>query len=71
VIIGTGRDRKTGAMLALLARAEEHGLSYAGSAFFGIPIRRERKLADPACSAQHRQGTISRAHIENGSMGSA
>jgi ATP-dependent DNA ligase len=37
VIIGTGRDRKTGAMLALLARAEEHGLSYAGSAFFGIP----------------------------------
>ena len=36
MIVGTDRDRKTGAMLALLARAEQYGLSYAGSAFFGL-----------------------------------
>ena len=34
--LGTDRDRKTGAMLALLARAEEHGLTYAGAAFIGL-----------------------------------
>jgi bifunctional non-homologous end joining protein LigD len=36
LIIGTARDRKTGAMLALLARAEQQGLSYAGSAFIAL-----------------------------------
>jgi hypothetical protein len=36
VIIGTDRDRKTGAMLALLARAEQQGLAYAGAAFIAL-----------------------------------
>jgi hypothetical protein len=36
VIIGTDRDRKTGAMLALLARAEQRGLAYAGAAFIAL-----------------------------------
>jgi bifunctional non-homologous end joining protein LigD len=38
VIIGTARDRKTKAPLALLAQADAQGLTYAGSAF----ISRER-----------------------------
>jgi bifunctional non-homologous end joining protein LigD len=37
VIIGMDRDRKTGAMMALLARIEEYGLTYAGAAFIGLP----------------------------------
>ena len=36
VIIGTARDRKTRALLALLARADRHGLSYAGTAFITL-----------------------------------
>jgi len=36
LIIGTGRDRKTKAPLALLARADQQGLSYAGSAFIAL-----------------------------------
>jgi bifunctional non-homologous end joining protein LigD len=37
VIIGTDRDRKTGATRALLAQADQHGLSYAGAAFIALP----------------------------------
>jgi bifunctional non-homologous end joining protein LigD len=36
VIIGTDRDRKTGAMLALLASADRQGLAYAGVAFIAL-----------------------------------
>jgi bifunctional non-homologous end joining protein LigD len=36
VIIGTVRDRKTKAPLALLARADAKGLAYAGSAFISL-----------------------------------
>ena len=36
MIIGTDRDRKTGAVMALLARAEDQGLAYAGSAFIAL-----------------------------------
>jgi len=36
VIIGTARDRKTKAPLALLARADVQGLAYAGSAFIAL-----------------------------------
>jgi DNA ligase D-like protein (predicted ligase) len=36
VIIGTGRDRKTKALLALLARADPQGLTYAGTAFIAL-----------------------------------
>jgi bifunctional non-homologous end joining protein LigD len=36
LLIGTARDRKTKAPLALLARAEAHGLAYAGSAFIAL-----------------------------------
>jgi bifunctional non-homologous end joining protein LigD len=37
VIIGTDRDRKTGAHRALLAKAGKQGLAYAGAAFFAVP----------------------------------
>jgi bifunctional non-homologous end joining protein LigD len=36
VIIGTARDRKTKAPLALLAKPDAQGLSYAGSAFIAL-----------------------------------
>jgi ATP-dependent DNA ligase len=36
VIIGTDRNRKTGAPRALLARADERGLIYAGAAFIAL-----------------------------------
>jgi len=36
VVIGTDRDRKTGAIRALLAKADGRGLSYAGAAFIGL-----------------------------------
>jgi ATP-dependent DNA ligase len=36
LIIGTARDRKTKAPLALLARADAQGLAYAGSAFIAL-----------------------------------
>ena len=36
MIIGTARDRKTKAPLALLARADAPGLAYAGSAFIAL-----------------------------------
>jgi bifunctional non-homologous end joining protein LigD len=36
IIIGTDRDRKTGALRALLAKADSHALSYAGAALIGL-----------------------------------
>jgi bifunctional non-homologous end joining protein LigD len=36
VIIGTDRDRKTGALRALLAKADKQALTYAGVAFIGL-----------------------------------
>ena len=36
VVIGTDRDRKTGALRALLAKADGHVLTYAGAAFIGL-----------------------------------
>jgi hypothetical protein len=36
VIIGTARDRKTKAPLALLAQLDARGLTYAGSAFIAL-----------------------------------
>jgi ATP-dependent DNA ligase len=36
VIVGTDRDRKTGALRALLARADKDGLAYAGAAFIAL-----------------------------------
>jgi bifunctional non-homologous end joining protein LigD len=44
VIIGTDRDRKTGAMRALLAKAEEEELSYAGAAFISLSAKERVKL---------------------------
>lgn len=41
VIIGTARDRKTGAPLALLARAGQQRLAYAGAAFIAVSVKRE------------------------------
>ena len=36
VVVGTDRDRKTGALRALLAKADGHVLTYAGAAFIGL-----------------------------------
>ena len=36
MVIGTDRDRKTGAVRALLAPADSDGLSYAGAAFIAL-----------------------------------
>jgi bifunctional non-homologous end joining protein LigD len=44
VIIGTARDRKTGAPLALLARAEHQRLAYAGSAFIALSGNEREQL---------------------------
>jgi DNA ligase D-like protein (predicted ligase) len=45
LIIGTARDRKTKAPLALLARADEQGLTYAGSAFIALPGAERAELS--------------------------
>jgi DNA ligase D-like protein (predicted ligase) len=45
VIIGTARDRKTKAPLALLARVQPQGLSYAGSAFIALSSDERQKLS--------------------------
>jgi bifunctional non-homologous end joining protein LigD len=44
VIIGTARDRKTGAPLALLAQANRHGLAYVGSAFIALSGNEREEL---------------------------
>jgi bifunctional non-homologous end joining protein LigD len=44
VIIGTDLDRKTGAVRALLARAEEQGLVYAGAALIGLSAKAREDL---------------------------
>src|SRR5215813_7347345 len=36
VVVGTDRDRKTGALRALLARANDQGLDYVGAAFIAL-----------------------------------
>jgi bifunctional non-homologous end joining protein LigD len=45
VIIGTARDRKTKAPLALLARPNAQGLSYAGSAFIALSSNDKAELS--------------------------
>jgi hypothetical protein len=45
-LIGPDRDRKTGALRALLATADRRGLSYAGAAFIALSgDKREYLLA--------------------------
>jgi bifunctional non-homologous end joining protein LigD len=45
VIIGTARDRKTKAPLALLARSDGQGLAYAGSAFIALSADERDELS--------------------------
>ena len=45
MIIGTARDRKTKAPLALLAQADAQGLTYAGSAFIALSGTERAELA--------------------------
>ena len=45
VIIGTARDRKTKAPLALLARVDAQGLAYAGSAFIALSSAERNELS--------------------------
>jgi ATP-dependent DNA ligase len=44
IIIGTDRVRKTGVMRALLAKADEHALTYIGAAFIAVPGEAWREL---------------------------
>jgi bifunctional non-homologous end joining protein LigD len=44
-IIGTARDRRTKAPLALLARADAQGLTYAGSAFIALSGAERNELS--------------------------
>ena len=60
VIIGTERDRKTSALLALLARSEDEGLSYAGSAFITLPAAEREELLARLESARIAQPPIPR-----------
>src|SRR6476660_1068213 len=47
VVIGTDRDRKTGALRALLAHKDSAGLSYAGAAFIALAsVERTRFFAE-------------------------
>jgi bifunctional non-homologous end joining protein LigD len=46
VVVGTDRDRKTGALRALLARANETGLDYAGAAFIALDDCARSKFLD-------------------------
>jgi bifunctional non-homologous end joining protein LigD len=69
VIIGTDRDRKTGALRALLASAEGHNLTYAGAAFIGLRGDAWEKRAP---KASHRQArTFAGLTHERSSMGRA
>src|SRR5262245_19033336 len=42
VVVGTDRDRKTGALRALLAHTDDFGLIYAGAAFIALPGEERR-----------------------------
>ena len=44
VVVGTDRDRKTGALRALLAHPNSAGLNYAGAAFIALSDERGRSL---------------------------
>ena len=47
IVIGTDRDRKTGALRALLAHADSDGLLYAGAAFIALGgSERDKFLAE-------------------------
>jgi ATP-dependent DNA ligase len=47
VVVGTDRDRKTGALRTLLAHNDGSGLNYAGAAFIALSgIEREEFLAE-------------------------
>src|SRR5262245_21236709 len=50
VVVGTDRDRKTGALRALLARSDAFGLIYAGAAFIALPGE-ERNASSLSLSA--------------------
>ena len=56
MVIGTDRDRKTGALRVLLAHKDNAGLSYAGAAFISIAGEERtrffaelERLATPYC----------------------
>jgi bifunctional non-homologous end joining protein LigD len=73
VIIGTDRDRETGAMRALLARAEEQGLIYAGTALICLPAEArqdlQHRLTDlssdvpPIAGLRHREAQWSKPEL--------
>src|SRR4029079_18596558 len=54
IIIGTARDRKTKAPLALLAQPGAQGLTYTGSAFIALPGKRDELSAQLTMSSVER-----------------
>jgi ATP-dependent DNA ligase len=60
MIIGTARDRKTKAPLALLARVDVQGLAYAGSAFIALSSAERNEL-----SARLAMNKVERSPIQN------
>jgi bifunctional non-homologous end joining protein LigD len=71
VIIGTDRDRKTGALMALLARAEDQGLSYAGSAFVALPGSERGELLTRLDSARVDSSPVPQLRVAGRPMGKA
>jgi bifunctional non-homologous end joining protein LigD len=58
LIIGTARDRKTKAPLALLARADGEGLAYAGSAFIALSGTERAELSARLVAGKLQQSPI-------------
>ena len=56
VVIGTDRDRKTGALRALLAHNDGAGLNYAGAAFIALAGEERGQIFSPRSSGSPRLG---------------
>jgi ATP-dependent DNA ligase len=68
VVVGTDRDRKTGALRALLAKADGHVLTYAGAAFIGLSSDGWHELRE---RLQHQAYSIGWTTLEGRRMGRA
>jgi ATP-dependent DNA ligase len=71
VIIGTARDRKTKAPLALLARAESQGLAYAGSAFIALSGAERNELSARLQMSTLERSSIPKLRIPDAQVGAA
>ena len=58
VVIGTDRDRKTGALRALLAHKDSAGLSYAGAAFMALAGDERARFFAELRASGHATGSV-------------